>query len=393
MKQYLIVGTSAAGIAAAAKLRQLDAAASVTCITQESEFTYNKCFLADYLAGFKALEQLRIKPADFFSVNNIKLVTDCTITKLDPHNKRVISQTGQQYSYNKLLLAVGGSVVTPEIDGIKDCQGIFQFYTLQDTQEILDFAQKETTQNIVIIGAGLSGLECADAVKQYFNTVTVIEKEQQVLPALLPQDAAHFLQQKMKNAGVGACFGVTVQKIIKENNKLKAVQLSDGRILKADMVICALGARPNGWLAQEAGLQVDRGAVVVNQYLQSSDSSIYAAGDVAQVTHKLTGQKIKSCLWPDALQQGITAAINMTGTQKKYDGSVPIISSAFFGVKFFACGNKEQFMSDNAQLCQETGQYQNVMLRDGIVVGFVVIGANTGIMQLKRSLLTQAPLE
>lgn len=171
------------------------------------------------------------------------------------------------------------------------------------------------------------------------------------------------------------------------------MQLSDGRILAADMVICALGARPNGWLAQEAGLEVDRGAVVVNQYLQSSDSSIYAAGDVAQVTHKLTGQKIKSCLWPDALQQGMTAAINMTGTQKKYDGSVPIISSAFFGVKFFVCGNKEQFMSDNAQLCQETEQYQNVMLCDGIVVGFVVIGANTGIMQLKRSLLTQAPLE
>lgn len=393
MKQYLIIGTSAAGVSAAAKLRQLDATASLTCITQESEFLYNKCFLADYLVGSKDLEQLRIKSADFFSQNNINLVTDCTVTKIDPQNKKVISKTGQHYSYDTLLLAVGGSVVTPEIDGIKECDQVFQFYTLQNTQNILDFAKKESTKRIVIIGAGLSGLECADAVKQYVDTVTLIEKEQQLLPTLLPIDAAQFLQQKMLAVGITAHFGVTVQKIITENNKLIAVQLSDGNILEADMVICALGARPNGWLAQQAGLQVDHGAVVVNEYLQSSDSSIFAAGDVAQVTHKITGQKIKSCLWPDALQQGIIAANNMAGFSKKYDGIIPIISSAFFGVKFFVCGNKEQFMSDNTKLCQETGHYQNVMLRDGIVVGFIVIGAHTGMMHLKRSLLTQTPLE
>jgi nitrite reductase (NADH) large subunit len=388
-KQYIIIGASAAGIAAATKLRQLDQEAQIIVVSQEAELPYNKCFLADYLAHKKQSSEIFLKQQDFFKTQHIKLRLGVQVTSINARNKEIMLQDGAILSYDKLLLAVGGSVVMPEIQGVENVENIFQFYTLQDTQNILDAIAHKKAKRVVIIGTGLSGLECADAIHAQVNCITLVERATHVLFSHVTSDAADFIHTILKKHAIDLKLGLTVVKVLSKNQRVTAVQLSNGSIIETDMVICALGARPNSWLAQEAGIEVVNGAVVTDQYLKTSDEFIYAAGDVAQITDKLTGKKIKSCLWPDAMQQGAIAASNMVGIAKLYEGSVAIVASSFFGIKFFSCGNiKAERTSDNASLRKTDDSFRLIIHQDRVVKGFLLIGQTHNLLALKQSLLT-----
>lgn len=388
-KQFVIIGASAAGISAAVRLRMLDPQASIVCITQEKEFPYNKCFLAEYLSGLKDKTDLAIRPDKFLKDKNIDLIFDTKIVKIDKEGKKVFAAEGTEFIYDKLLYATGGSIKPLPLEGIAS-EGVFEFYTLNDTQAIFDYAQKETTQQVVIIGAGLSGLECADALLEYVEKTTVVDLQDHVLCRLLPEKAAVFLQKKMQENNVSFIPKTTVQKIIKKDGKVDSVLLSDGRTVKTDMVVCALGASPNSELALKAGLEVDNRLVVTNKYLQTSDPHVFAAGDVIQTFDTQTQTKIKSCTWPDALVQGGCAAVNMTGTQKEYGGVTIIANSEFFGMKFYCTGNyKKASLSDNTTLRLSDNSYRSVVSKNGIVKGFLLIGDIENLPVLKRSLLTQ----
>ena len=393
MKKFVIIGSSAAGVSAAARLRMLDTQASIVCITQEKEFPYNKCFLAEYLSGLKDLAGLNIRPDTFFKDNNIQLVFGTTITKINKEEKNIIAQDGTTFEYDKLLYAAGGSIKSLPLEGIQS-EGVFEFYTLQDTENILKHAQKEATQNVVIIGAGLSGLECADALLGYVKTITVVDLQEHVLFRLVTQECAEFIQQKMQEHSVDFLPKTTVQKIIKKDEDIDSVLLSDGQTIKADMLVCALGAQPNSQLARDAGLNVENNLVTTNEFLQTSDSHIFAAGDVIQTFDAQTKTKLKSCTWPDALVQGGCAAVNMTGTQKKYGGVTIIANSEFFGMKFYCTGNyKESSMSYNKMLHEDGKSYEAIIHKDAVVKGFVLLGNASYFAKIKRSLLIQQPCD
>jgi nitrite reductase (NADH) large subunit len=387
--RYVIIGASAAGIAAATKLRQLDQEASVIVISQEMQLPYNKCFLADYVAQKKNEAQLLLKQVGFFAAQNITLKLGVRVTALMPTDKKIILQDGTRLEYSKLLLATGGSIVMPEIEGTGNVQGIFQFYTLQDTQNILDAIATQKTKRVVIIGAGLSGLECADSLHGQVDSITVIERAAHVLFAHVCQEAADFIHTTLEKAGIDLRLNQTIIKVLSQQGKLQAVELADGSVIQADILICALGARPNSLLADKAGIEVSGGAIVTDSFLKTSTPYIYAAGDVAQITDKITGQKVKSCSWPDALQQGAIAASNMAGFQKEYGGSALIVSSSFFSIKFFSCGNvKAKRTSDNVSLRKTDDSFRLVFHENRVVKGFLLLGQTHNIASLKQSILT-----
>ena len=142
---YLIIGTSAAGMGAATKLRQLEKDARIICVSDEKEFPYNKCFLVEYLNQEKTFEQMYTKPQDFFEKNNIDLQLNTKVVSIDPNNKQVTCADGSNIEYTKLLLAVGGNVYIPPIEG-KDTQGIFPFYNLYDTQNIKNWIEQQNVK-------------------------------------------------------------------------------------------------------------------------------------------------------------------------------------------------------------------------------------------------------
>lgn len=389
MKTYLIIGTSAAGMGAVTKLRQIDKDVRIICVSDEQEFPYNKCFLVEYLNHEKPLEKMYTKPQDFFTKNNIELKLNTKVTNIDSKNKQVICADGSTIGYTKLLLGVGGTLHIPPIEG-RDTAGVFPFYNLNDTQNIKEYIEQQGVKQVTIIGAGLSGLECADALTYYKFSMKIVDKSTHVLSRQIDTAGAEFIQNKAREHSVDFCFGVTVNKILSENNRVCAVELSDGSTLKTDMVICALGARPNLELAESAQLAIEQHAIVTNEYMQTSNPDMYAAGDVALVTNKLTGKKMRSCTWPDALVQGMRAGTNMIEHTQPYAGVTLITASHFFGLSFHVAG-----ICGLGSKIEQTDQfYQKVSYSEsGFVEGFMLIGHTEHLSQLKRSLLTQTPCE
>lgn len=381
-KRYLIIGASAAGISAAVKIRQLDNNADIICFTDEKEMPYNKCFLADYLSGAKTVQETALRSEAFFKDQNIQVVLNTFIKRIDLENRYIVCDKDQKYFYTKLLIATGGSVHLPDIKGI-NFPHVFPFYTLNDTQALLDYVCQHHVKKVVIIGAGLSGLECADSLKKYVASIVVLEREKHLLPHHVTQEGADFIQKKMEEIGIT----FTPQVIVTEIN-FDSVVLDNGKEIAADMVVCAIGARPNSTLARNAGLAVNRGALATDDFLTTSHEDIFAAGDCAQVKDKITGNMVKSCTWPDALVQGSIAGTNMVERTRSYPGVVLVASSSFFGVKFFSAGDIKSITSYNSSLCQNSEGYRLILHHKNIIKGFVLIGQTHGIADLKRSLLT-----
>ncbi len=385
MKTYVIIGTSAAGMGALTKLRQLEKDARIICVSDEQEFPYNKCFLVEYLNHEKPLEKMYTKPQDFFTKNNIELKLNTKVTAINVNNKQITCADGSSIAYTKLLLGVGGTLHIPPIEG-KDTAGVFPFYTLNDTQRIKDWIEQQDVKHITIIGAGLSGLECADALTYYKLPVTIVDKNTQVLSRQTDAAGAEFIQNKARQHNVDFCFDVMINKIVSKDNGVCSVELSDGSTLKTDMVICALGARPNLALAESAKLEIDNYAVVTNEWMQTSNPDIYAAGDVALVRDKFTNKKMRSCTWPDALVQGMRAGTNMVEHMQPYGGVTLITASYFFGLSFHVAG----IFSSDAKSEQTDEYYQKVHYAESnYVKGFMLIGHTQNLSQLKRSLLTR----
>jgi len=396
MKQnYLVIGASAAGINAVGALRKHDAHSSITCLAQEQEFPYNKCFLADYLSGTKAEQSLYLKNQSFFDEHSISLKLGHSVTLIDRVHKKVVCSNGSVFHYTKLLLAVGSSMHMPPIEGLAGAQNVFQFYTLNDAQSLNDYVREHGVKHAVVIGGGLSGLECADSLQARGVVVTIVEREAHVLPRQITDAAAQFLHQAIELFGARLHVNTAVQKVIQTQGKITEVILENGTTILTDLLICALGVRPNSALAHGAGLILEHGAVVTNEWLQTSDPDIFAAGDVALVTDIFTGEKIRSCSWPDALQQGTIAATNMSGAKRQYPGTTTMTSTSCFGVKIFVAGAVKDFSSSyNAKLCtSHKDLFEYVIFLNDIVKGFISIGKSGNSSMLRQSLLTQTPYQ
>lgn len=317
-KTYIVIGASAAGIGALTKLRTLDHTATLICVTAEKEMPYNRCLLADYLAGAKTIDEVSTKKSDFFTTNNITLMLDAHVTKIIPNEHKIILHTGQELSYDKLFIGAGRSTGMPNITGT-ELAGVFPFYDLSDVTKILKYITQHQPKNAVIIGAGLSGVECADALTHHGISVTLIERAAHILPHQLDPTGAALLTNIMQSKNVYTRTHVSIQEIVGDQN-VTHVKLSNQEIIPCDLVIFAIGAKTNSWLASQAGLDIINNGITVNDFMQTSDLDIFAGGDICMVKDIVTNEIVQSCLWTDAIMQGMTAAHGMVGIPKNMRG-------------------------------------------------------------------------
>lgn len=385
-KKFLVIGTSAAGIGAAVKLRSLDDSIDITCITAEAEMPYNRCLLADFVAGEKSITQVSTKTQDFFDQNNISLMLNSKAIKIDPANNLVVLESGKQLEYDMLFLGTGRVSRKLEIPG-SDAAGVFSFYDLRDSTNIFEYTKNNSIKHATVIGAGLSGLECADALRGQNIAVSLIEMSPQVLAAQINKAGSDFLIQHMlKNYKIPVCLNNTAIKIVERNGVTCGIVLADGSELKTDMVIFAVGGQLSTPLAREAGIDCQQGGILVNEFMQTNIPNIFAGGDVCLVKDQISGQLVQSCLWTDAIMQGMTAAHGMLGTPKAYPGALIITASPIFGTKFVTCGpvskpdahlEKQEVTGDDFYHCYFT---HNKKLK-----GFVMVGKidNVGLLRKK----------
>lgn len=391
-KKYVIIGASAAGLSAARTLRTLEKDACIICISDEQENPYNKCFLADYVAGDKTQEQVFTIHAQQTDALHIDMRLNTKIVGIFPEERMIVCSDGVQVSYDKLLLATGRRPrALPFFQHAY--ANLFYFHTLGQADQLLAYAKKYLPSRAVVIGAGLSGIEIADALNQKGIQVHIVERSGQLLNYHLTLEGSKVLQAVMERAGgvVHLQKNIVSFETYANPDMITHIALDDGTYIAVDMIVVAVGSVQNNELAHAAEISCDQHGVVVNDYMQTSQGYIYAAGDLISIVDMLSGNRMASCTWPDAMQQGRYAAYGMAGQPKAYPGAAIITSSAFFGLKFYSCGPKEGADYRIIEEMTDTS-YTRYIMSNEVLTGFILLGDGKQFTQLKRALLTGEPL-
>ncbi len=315
--QYIIIGAGPAGIVAAETLRKQDSDATITVIGDEAEPPYSRMAIPYFLEH--KIEQsgtwLR-DPERHYQQLNIELVQQ-KVNAIDAANHQISLDDGARRSYDKLLIATGSTPFTPPIPG-RDNPRVSSCWTLADARKIIDGAQSGA--NVVLIGAGFIGCIILESLVKRGVNLSVIETGNRMVPRMLNEKAGGLLQRWCESQGVTVKTSCSVDSI-EDGANGAVVKVSDGSRIDADLVITATGVRANIALAENAGLKVDQG-ILVDEYLQSSDADIYAAGDVAQALDFSSGEYRVQAIQPTATDHGRIAALNMSGQMTRHHGSI-----------------------------------------------------------------------
>ncbi|WP_245574307.1 NAD(P)/FAD-dependent oxidoreductase [Desulfovirgula thermocuniculi] len=373
----MVIGTSAAGIAALETLRRLGGTrARLTAVTDEPSEPYSRCLLPDLLAGKKSEYSIRLRPAGFFPKLGVEFLAGFKVVALHPEEKKVFLEDGRQLSFDRLLVATGASPVMPEVPGV-DTRGVFALRTLQDAREMASLFPR--VSRAMILGGGLVGLKAALALKVAgVPHVTVAVASPRLLTRQLDEEAAAMVERELTAAGLEFIYNAQPRAFVPgPHGTLAGVELADGRELPADLAVVAKGVRPNVQLVREAGGLVGAG-IEVDRYLRTSLPDVFAAGDCVQVTDRLTGRKTNSALWTLAAEQGRYAAANMLGLARSYPPPLTRLNSARFGNLDVVAVGKMEGEEVLRAFEGTTGTYRRLVFEGDRLVGFILAGKVKG---------------
>ncbi|MCL1810168.1 MAG: FAD-dependent oxidoreductase [Clostridiales bacterium] len=325
MKKIVIVGGVAGGASAAARLRRLDETAEIVMFERGEFVSYANCGLPYYVGGeIRDKSALTLQtPEDFKAKFRIQALTLSDVSAIDRGKKNVTVKdlkTGRTYQerYDKLILSPGAVPLVPNIEGAASSK-VFTLRNIPDTYKIKEHIENEQPKDAVVLGGGYIGVEMAENLKSTGLDVTIVEMADQVI-APLDYDMACEVHRHLALNGVRLVLGSATKSIRSSAGRLY-VEVGQEEI-SADMVIMSVGVRPDSRLAKSAGLDVnERGYIVVNDHMQTSDPDIFAAGDAVEVTDFVTGQKGAVPLAGPANKQGRIAADNICGIESKYEGT------------------------------------------------------------------------
>ncbi|MGC9469183.1 MAG: NAD(P)/FAD-dependent oxidoreductase [Anaerolineae bacterium] len=362
--RFVIVGGGVAGITASMDLARRNLG-EVIVFSDEAHPYYYRPQLTEFLAGNLTLNELLRRPLSWYEQRGIQLRLSSPVTAIDPKRKVVTVNGESEVAYDKLLLAVGSTPFVPPIKGA-DKEGVRTWRTLDDTLELERVAA--SCQQVVVIGGGLLGLEAARGLKSFCRDITVLEYFPRLLPRQLDVQGARLLQDFVESLGINVVVGAKTE-AFEGDKHVTGVRLAEGQIYAAQTVVVAAGVRCNTKLASDAGLRVDRG-VIVDDCMRTSDGDIFAAGDVAVYRGH------SWAIAPIAQAQGRVAAANIAGVETIYDVVVPSTTLKVVGIDVSSVGDVNPD-SDGAveirQLDEAAGTYKKIVLRDGVIVGSIVI--------------------
>jgi len=374
MKQFVIIGNSAAGIAAIEAIRERDKESKIIVISDEDYATYCRCLISYYLSGEIKEGNLFYRPESFYKENNIELLLNKKVSRIDHKKNRIICEDKSILNFDALLIATGAHPKFPEIPGIKK-QGVFGFRTIKDAKEIGGLLP--ITKAACVVGGGLVGLKAAYALKKRDIDVKVIIKSNQVLSQILDFEAASLVAKKLQEQAIDLIFGQDVTEVI-GNGDIKAVKLDSGKALGCSLIIVGKGVSPNIDLIKETEIKFNQG-IIANNLLQTNMPNIYTAGDVCESFDLTLGALSLNALWPIAVEQGRIAGANMAGANFGYEGSVAINSIEFFGLPVISLGrhkikDKENGFSELKLEDTKAGVYKKLILKNNLLVGVILAG-------------------
>ena len=347
--KIIIIGGVAGGMSAAARLRRLDEKSDIIVIEKSGYVSFANCGLPYYIGGvIKEKDSLLLEtPSTLKEKFNLDVRVKSEAVSINREKKEIKIkniETNDEYteSYDKLLISTGAKPFVPDIKGLEEA-GYLTLRNIEDMEKISSCIDSDGYKNAVIIGGGFIGLETAENLKHKNINVTIIEKADQVMAPLDPEMAS-FIHGEIKRRNIALYLNSDITEI-SNSGKKKIIKLKSGEVVETDIIIASIGVVPDSELAKNAGLKMSsKGAVEVDEYLKTSDSDIYAAGDVIEIRNAVTGQKGLVPLAGPANKQGRTAADNILGREEKYTGTIGTSIMKFFNMTAASTGVNEKYL-------------------------------------------------
>lgn len=360
--RYVIIGGSAAAIGCIEGVRSVDKTGEIILITGETEWNYSRPLISYLLEGKTTRDKMWCRPDSFFTRNGVTVKAGVLATTLDAGDRTVRLSTGEWLAYDRLLAATGSRPFVPPIPGLETVERTFCFQTLSDASALAEALRPES--RVLILGAGLTGVKCAEGIRGLCAQIAIADLAPRVLPAVLDDTGAAMVQARMEEKGVRFYLNDSAAAF-----RGNTARLQSGTELEFDVLVTAVGVRPNTQLVADAGGAVDRG-ILVDGRCATTLPDVYAAGDCAQGYDAVSGEKRMLPLWPNAVLQGETAGINMAGGRADYTQGIALNASGVFGLHMITAGSYE----GESFTVQRDGSYKRLVTADGVLKGVIMVG-------------------
>jgi len=364
MKRYTIIGNGVAAVGCIEGIRSVDARGPITVISREQYPAYCRPLISYMLEGRADQEQMPYRDAAFYERMGCDVLLGGDAVGIDPEARAVELGDGSQVGYDALCIATGSSPFVPPFSGLDTVASKHAFMTLDDALR-LD-AAIDATSRVLIVGAGLIGLKCAEGICGRVASITVCDLADRVLSSILDAECAALMQARLEEQGIRLMLGDSVDRF-----EGGLAHMKGGEDVAFDVLVLAVGVRANTALVSQAGGEVDRG-IIVDNHMRTSIPGVFAAGDCAQGYDVSLGAKRVLAIMPNAYMQGHAAGVCMAGGDEVFDTGIPMNSIGFFGLHAMTAGTYEGACYEE----RGEGSIKRLFTEDGLLKGFILIGCD-----------------
>lgn len=376
--RHVIIGNSAAAVGAVEAIRRYDQDNPITIISDEPHHVYSRPLISYLLGGLVDEAHMSYRDPDFYERYRVETLLGAKATLVDPDGQCVHLAGGATAPYDRLLIASGGAPLAPPVQGA-DLEGVFTFTRWEDARRIDRYIARNEARSAVVIGGGLIGLKTTEALIERSIAVTIVELADRILSATFDRTASKMAENILRQAGTEIKLNTTAEQIVGKNGRVNHAILRDGERVDCDMVVFAIGVRPNVSMAPpETGIRTNRG-ILVDRRMGTSVPNIYAAGDCAEAYDMLIQARRPIAIWPNAYRQGYVAGCNMAGADRGYEGGFPMNSVEICGVPTISVGitdpreDKESY-EILERYDRDSTSYRKLVLKGSRLVGAICVG-------------------
>ena len=376
--KVVIVGNNVAGTFSGQNLRYLNEDVEIEIFTQERYPYYTRVKLPEVISGKVQAEDLIVFKDDWYKDKKIKLNLNKRVIKIEPHQKKLfIEGENKPVTYDKLILALGSVPNIPPIKNAREMvgKGVFTLRTIEDTVDIKNYIEKSKAKKALIIGGGLLGLELANQIKDSNLDTTVVEFFPKLLPRQLDDECSAMLKEEIETKGIKVILKAATEEIL-GNGYVTGIKLKDGHIFEADIILIQAGIRATIDLAQNSGIETNRG-IVVDEFLETSEKDIFAVGDCIEYKNQTWG------IIPACMEQSKIVAASALGLRKiEYKGTTPKNTLKIVGLELTSIGifDPSQEVGGGWDILKKADKkdccYQKLVLKDNKLKGAILFGDN-----------------
>lgn len=364
MKHYVIIGNGVAAAGCIEGIRSVDTESSITVISAEQHPVYCRPLISYYLEQKTDPERMNYRTPTFYADHGVTVLYGKTAEKIDAGTRQVTLNTGETLPFDALCNATGSAPFVPPMKGLETVREQFTFMTLDDALSLEKAVTPES--KVLIIGAGLIGLKCAEGLHDRVKAITVCDLAPRVLSSILDETCAAMMQKHLEANGIEFLLGNSAKEF-KGNTAI----MQNGEKVDFDVLVLAVGVRPNTALIKNAGGDVNRG-IRVDAACRTSLPEIYAAGDCTEYRDISADTDKIMALMPNAYMQGHTAGVNMAGGEAVFDQAIPMNSIGFFGLHCHTAGSQPE----GCEMYEEADEkhIKRLFVKDDKLTGFMLIG-------------------